>query len=59
MLKENYKPFMDLLKATYDKIYDDEKDEFTHADAMTLILFNLALNSLCDKLSKKIEEMDI
>ena len=50
---------MDLLKTTYDTIYDDEKHEFSYEDAMVVILFSASLNSLCDKLTKEIKEINI
>lgn len=57
MLKEKYESFMELMKVTYDNIYSEEKDEFSVQDTMTLILFGIALDSLCvtikDELEKK------
>lgn len=58
MLKERYEPFMDLMKQTYDRIYDDEKHEFSYQDAVYLILFSITLDSLCEKINKEIEKED-
>ena len=56
MLKAKYKPFMDLMKQTYNIIYSEEKDGFTHQDAIVLGVFSISLDSLCDEFNKEIEE---
>ena len=52
MLKASYKPFMDLMKSTYDAVFSDDKDGFTNQDAIILGLFKVTLDSLCAELNK-------
>ena len=55
MMESGYKPFMDLMKTTYDMVFSEEKDGFTHQDAIILGVFKVTLDSLCAKLNTIIE----
>lgn len=52
MLNEVYKPFMGLMKTTYDAVFSDDKDGFSKQDAIILGMFKVTLDSLWAELNK-------
>ena len=49
-----YESFKDLMKKTYDMIFSVEKSGFTITDAIELVLFSMALDSLCEQFKNRI-----
>ena len=59
MLKASYKPFMDLMKQTYDNIFSEEKDEFSNQDLVSIIFLSIILDSLCVQINKELEKRNL